>query len=188
MPTLIYKIECFIYLFIQTIFSLVMSNKCRQYIYCFENKSMPNIYKIGKTIRTPAERLREANISNTFKPPTPYILAMAKRVKCATDAEKQIHNLLRDYRVTKGREFFNAPYITIKTAFQKIKGYDCIPDKYEIEDILDKKIVNNMVYYKIFWKGYSITDATWEPMDRLLEDNCAQAIRRFENSAYFTEE
>ena len=45
-----------------------------------------------------------------------------------------------------------------------------------------------MVYYKIFWKGYSITDATWEPMDRLLEDNCAQAIRRFENSAYFTEE
>ncbi|MFY7728230.1 MAG: GIY-YIG nuclease family protein [Flavobacterium sp.] len=161
---------------------------CREYIYCFENKSMPHLYKIGKTVRTPEERLREANLPSTFKPPTPYILTMAKRVRCATDAEKQIHNLLRDYRVHKRREFFSAPYHVIKRAFQRIKGDDYEVDKYEIEDILAKKIVNNTIYYKIFWKGYSITDATWEPMDRLIEDHCSEVIRSFEESAYFTEE
>lgn len=165
-----------------------MTNKCRQYIYCFENKSMPNLYKIGKTVRSPEERLREANLPDTFKPPTPYMITMAKRVNCATDAEKQIHHILRDYRVHKGREFFNAPYHIIKDAFRSIKGVEYTSDKYEIEDILDKKIVNNIAYYKIFWKGYSITDATWEPMDRLLEDDCAEAIRSFEQSTYFTEE
>jgi hypothetical protein len=35
------------------------------YIYCFGNKSMVGIYKIGVTEKTPEQRLSEANSSDT---------------------------------------------------------------------------------------------------------------------------
>lgn len=41
------------------------------YIYAFSNKSMPGFIKIGMTERTPEERLAEANLPDTFKPPLP---------------------------------------------------------------------------------------------------------------------
>ena len=35
------------------------------YLYCFSNPSMPSIIKCGMTDRTPPDRLKEANSSNT---------------------------------------------------------------------------------------------------------------------------
>ena len=44
------------------------------------NPSMPGIMKIGMTMRTPEERLKEANKHDTFKPPTLYQIDFAKEV------------------------------------------------------------------------------------------------------------
>jgi hypothetical protein len=50
------------------------------YLYCFSNKSMPNILKIGITERNLKLRLNEANASDTWRPPTPYKLEFAKKL------------------------------------------------------------------------------------------------------------
>jgi len=51
------------------------------YVYAFSNESMPGIFKIGMTERTPEKRLTEANGSDEFKPPLPYVIAIHKKVK-----------------------------------------------------------------------------------------------------------
>ena len=38
---------------------------------------------------------------------------------------------------------------------------------YEVEDILDRKKSKGRFLYKIKWKGYPISDCTWEPMSHL---------------------
>lgn len=84
------------------------------YIYCFSNESMPNIFKIGMTTRTPEERLTEANSSSTWKPPNPYKIVFVKRVSTPLQCEKKIHNILSIYRINKKREFFHGPLEEIK--------------------------------------------------------------------------
>ena len=78
------------------------------YLYCFSNKSMPHLLKIGMTLRTPEIRLKEANSSNTFKPPTKYRIEFAKKVINPKQKEKTLHQLLEKYsdRVNPKREFF----------------------------------------------------------------------------------
>jgi hypothetical protein len=50
-------------------------------------------------------------------------------------------------------------------------------DEYEVEEILDSKLVRKKLYYLVLWKGYPISEATWEPPDHL--SNAAQAVRDF---------
>jgi hypothetical protein len=76
------------------------------YLYVFSNESMPGIMKIGMTERTPEARLAEANASDTFKPPTPYKLEIAKKVTQALAKERILHAILADRRVNPSREFF----------------------------------------------------------------------------------
>ena len=38
---------------------------------------------------------------------------------------------------------------------------------YYVEDILDKKIHNKIVYYKVKWDGYPLEECTWEPINEL---------------------
>jgi hypothetical protein len=71
-----------------------------EYIYCFSNSSMSNILKIGMTERTPESRLTEANTSDTWRPPTSYILEFAKKVSNAREKEKTLHDFLSHKRVT----------------------------------------------------------------------------------------
>ena len=40
-------------------------------------------------------------------------------------------------------------------------------DEYEVEKIVDKRIKNGKVEYKIKWAGYSMNDCTWEPLKNL---------------------
>ena len=92
------------------------------YIYCLGNKSMPGIYKIGMTERTPKERLSEANRSDTFKPPTPYTIEFAKCVLDPKNKEYTIHNILKNTRINFGREFFSESLEKIKLIFDSIDG------------------------------------------------------------------
>src|SRR5579862_8578850 len=40
-------------------------------------------------------------------------------------------------------------------------------EEYEVESILDKRIVRNKPQYLVKWLGYPLHDATWEPLDHL---------------------
>lgn len=49
---------------------------------------------------------------------------------------------------------------------------------YEVEKILDKKLIGPNVYYLVKWKGYSYEEITWEPIENLL--SAKSCIRYFE--------
>ena len=57
------------------------------YVYAFSNESMPGLFKIGMTERNPEERLAEANLSDTFKPPLPYVIEIQKKVNNCKESE-----------------------------------------------------------------------------------------------------
>lgn len=59
-------------------------------------------------MRTPPARLKEVNSSYTWKPPTPYVIEVAKRVFHPKRKEKALHELLETYaeRVSSKQEFF----------------------------------------------------------------------------------
>ena len=40
---------------------------------------------------------------------------------------------------------------------------------YEIERILDEEIIDDKPHYLIKWKGYSSVEATWEPIENLID-------------------
>lgn len=81
------------------------------------NASMPGIYKVGMTRRKPDERLAEANTSDTWRPPTPYVIEYALRTGNLLETERTLHTLLVETggeRVHQGREFFRMPLKDIK--------------------------------------------------------------------------
>ena len=64
------------------------------YIYCFSNECMPGILKVGMTERTPEARLKEANASDTWRPPMPYKIEFEKKVYNSSQKEK--YQILKD--------------------------------------------------------------------------------------------
>lgn len=106
------------------------------YIYCFSNPSMPNILKIGMTKRTPEIRLSEANASNTWRPPTPYKIEFAKKVKNPKEKESTLHILLEQYteRINSCREFFRVSPEEVHIFFDLIDGETWIEKNKEEEN------------------------------------------------------
>lgn len=94
------------------------------YLYCFSNRSMPSILKIGVTTREPLIRLKEANMSDTWRPPTPYEMEFAKKVISPMEKETILHTILAKYteRVNPNREFFRASVEEVKKLFDLIDG------------------------------------------------------------------
>src|SRR5438045_3321279 len=39
--------------------------------------------------------------------------------------------------------------------------------KYEVEDVLDSKIMHKRLFYLVKWKGYPVSDNSWEPSSHL---------------------
>lgn len=52
-------------------------------------------------------------------------------------------------------------------------------EEFDVEDILDKKIINGQELYKVKWQGFPVTDCTWEPLVNLV--NVEELILQFEN-------
>jgi hypothetical protein len=115
------------------------------YVYAFSNESMPGFIKIGMTERTPEERLAEANLPDTFKPPLPYVIEIQKKVNNCKETEKKIHTLLSDKRVNPHREFFKITIEELNEIFNNIDGEnetDIVLEKEK--EFIDK--VNNDIF------------------------------------------
>jgi hypothetical protein len=54
-----------------------------------------------------------------------------------------------------------------------------IMNMYEVEKIVDKKIVEGTPRYLIKWVGYMECESTWEPAENLT--NCKEMLQRFED-------
>ena len=48
--------------------------------------------------------------------------------------------------------------------------------EYEVEEILDKRKHYGKIQYLIKWKGYPLSEASWEPKENL---NCDEILRNF---------
>lgn len=68
------------------------------YIYCFSNESMPGILKIGISILSPKILLKQSNILDIWRPPTPYINEISLRVSNIYKKEANIISILENHK------------------------------------------------------------------------------------------
>jgi hypothetical protein len=94
------------------------------YIYAMANDSMPGLLKVGMTEREPTDRLRDANSSDTWRPPTPFKIMMAKAVREPRAKEASLHALLAKLgtRINTNREFFRISMEDARLAFDLLDG------------------------------------------------------------------
>ena len=114
------------------------------YIYCFSNESMKGILKVGMTERTPDIRLNEANATDTWRPPTPYKIEIAKKVLNPKQKETTLHLLLSQYteRINPKREFFRVSSEEVKTFFELMDGELWLKTEELTEEFTDEDTEN----------------------------------------------
>jgi hypothetical protein len=107
---------------------------------------MVGVYKIGFTTRSPIMRLKDANSSDTWRPPNLYKLEFAKLVENCKEKETIVHNLLEKFntRVSSNREFFRTSLDNIKDIFDMIdvEWYNKASDNDYKQDVLNNVISN----------------------------------------------
>jgi hypothetical protein len=84
------------------------------YVYILVNSSLPDLVKVGYTTKSPAERANELSSTGV---PNKFIVAYSIFVSDCVEVERQIHDLLKEYRHNQGREFFE---IDSTTAIDKL--------------------------------------------------------------------
>jgi hypothetical protein len=99
-------------------------------IYAFSNPCMPGILKVGMTKRDIKSRLKEANSSDTWRPPLPFQIELAKYVTNYKQKEKDIHALFSHLgkRINPKKEFFVTTLDEVKLIFNLIDGDEFIPN------------------------------------------------------------
>jgi chromodomain-containing protein len=50
--------------------------------------------------------------------------------------------------------------------------------EYDVEKIIDKRVRNGVIEYKIRWLGFDESEDTWEPTKHL---SCPEKVREFED-------
>ena len=95
-----------------------------EYVYVLVNKSMPDMVKIGMTVREVEERARE--ISGATGVPTPWVPVYSFKCFNSYKLEQEIHEHLDAVRVAGNREMF---YIHSRDAIDTVKK---LGDKYTI--------------------------------------------------------
>lgn len=81
------------------------------------------------------------------------------------------NELLKEYH-----EALNETILKKEEAKLKAKVQAKGSNEYEVEAIVDKKVVKGKTKYLIHWQGWDSSDDTWEPEESL---NCHELIRQF---------
>ena len=93
----------------------------RGFVYVLVNPSIPDLFKVGMTERSPEERAREVSVGTGV--PTPFeVLAAAPSGNPAED-ERSVHSVLSDARVGDDREFFSGDALRIIQVVEKATGF-----------------------------------------------------------------
>lgn len=79
-----------------------------EYIYILSRREEPDILKIGMTTRNIKKRVNEINSATGVL--YPYSARKVYKVKNCRQVEKDIHNILQNYRIRTDREFFKIPF------------------------------------------------------------------------------
>jgi len=95
-----------------------------EYVYVLVNKSMPNMVKIGMTVRDVDERAKE--ISGATGVPTPWVPVYSFKCFNSYKLEQELHEHLDAVRVAGNREMF---YIHSSDAITTVKK---LGDKYTL--------------------------------------------------------
>ncbi len=77
------------------------------FVYALSNPSMPGLYKLGQTSRSP--HLRAVELSTSTAVAAPYRVLTAIFVRHRIDAEAAIHRAFHTFRLSNDREFFRFP-------------------------------------------------------------------------------
>lgn len=93
-------------------------NGAAGFLYVLSTRSQPTFLKIGMTQRTVEVRVKEINSATGVI--IPYGVRAAWRVDDAVTVEREVHELLKEYRVRSDREFFEIEY---DVAVQIINDY-----------------------------------------------------------------
>jgi hypothetical protein len=83
------------------------------------NLSYPLIYKLGCTYTNPSIRAKQLYTTGVLYP---FKIEFAKYVINYKEKEKQLHEILKEYRVKNNREFFKVQIEKIKLLFDFIDG------------------------------------------------------------------
>ncbi len=89
------------------------------YVYVLINPAVPDLVKIGKTTRSPEERVRE--LSSATGVPTPFILIYKMFFQDCAKGEEFVHEFLSNSRISNNREFFQVPNTDAINAVIKAK-------------------------------------------------------------------
>jgi hypothetical protein len=95
-----------------------------EYVYILVNKSMPDMVKIGMTIREVEERAKE--ISGATGVPTPWVPVFSFKCFNSYKLEQELHEHLNAVRVADNREMF---YMHSRDAIDTVKK---LGDKYTL--------------------------------------------------------
>ena len=70
-----------------------------------------------------------------------------------------------------------------ETSYQECELMPAVEEheKFIVERIIDKKKIKGRVYYKVKWRGKKITDATFEPRIKLLQDGLNEYVKQYED-------
>ncbi len=160
------------------------------YIYCFSNPSMPGLYKVGMTDRTPEERAKELYSTGV---PEPFVIELAIKVQDPKHAESVIHKALESFTIRPNpkREYFRASIQQIKLVFDLISINQIKEEKEIVSDnesvctvisdltteadeksvkTCEKSVDNNSLYQKYLKIGQKIgvsnnLDGAWGEWD-----------------------
>lgn len=77
------------------------------FVYLVYNESMPDLYKIGYTTKSPLQRCHE--LSDKTSVPTKFKIYCYGELNNPHELEKELHNAGERFRVNHAREFFKMP-------------------------------------------------------------------------------
>jgi len=83
--------------------------------------------------------------------------------------EMQIHSVFHVFMLQCCNQFI--PLQIIKTSVE-------LNEEYQVENILEKRMISGKTHYLVKWKEYNTSKNTWELKENLL--NCARTLQQFE--------
>lgn len=100
------------------------SYKMHGYIYIFSNPTMPDLFKIGQTTRTPQDRITE--ISSTTGVAENFVIEAYFPSERPSEDEGKIHDYLSDKRHNKSREFFSGSFLEMYKVCSAVTGFESL--------------------------------------------------------------